>query len=186
MAMAMAMMMITGVLVCGKFSATLSCSCYLFVGDWGFEPGGGPRSPRMDDRREEEDESELVQDLEDCKLPDLEECKPPDFEGGEAPGSVIVKPECFIKQNNRNTSSLSAWVLKLLIVDSKLVIISRNYILTHCIVMTCSSNVTISGGAFEVEPFCRTTLFRGIFRFMFIFSSSRSSILSTSFLPARS
>ena len=87
----------------------LSCSCYLFVGDWGFEPGGGPRSPRRDDRREEEDESELVPDLEDCKLPDLEECKPPDFEGGEAPGSVIVKPECFIKQNNRNTSSRSAW-----------------------------------------------------------------------------
>ena len=90
----------------GKFPTSLSCSCYLFVGDWGFEVGG-PLSPRRDDRREEEDESELEPDLEDCKLPDLEDCKPPDLEGSEAPGSVIVKPECFMTQNNRNTSSLS-------------------------------------------------------------------------------
>ena len=70
---------------------------------------GGPLSPRREDRREEEEESVLEPDLEDCKLPDLEESEPPDLEGGEAPGSVIVKPECFMTQNSRNTSSLSAW-----------------------------------------------------------------------------
>ena len=78
---------------------------------------GGPLSPRREDRREEEEESVLEPDLEDCKLPsleecktpDLEECRPSDLEGGEAPSSVMVNPECFITQDNRKTSSLSPW-----------------------------------------------------------------------------
>ena len=94
-------MMITLIL---SVNPNLLSLTHLFVGDWGFEPRV-PLSPSRDDRRDEVDESEL----EDCKLPDLEECKPPDLEGGEAPGSVMVNPECFMTQDNRNTSSLSPW-----------------------------------------------------------------------------
>ena len=117
-----------------KFSSALlmSSKFYLFVGDAGFELRP---CPSREDLREELDKSEFdyynvdgddvgdfVEDhvdgdddgdddqdnLDESEFdPDFDEF--PDFEGGETPDSVIAKPECFMTQDKRNTSSRSPW-----------------------------------------------------------------------------
>ena len=172
---------------------------YLFVGDGGFELRP---CPSREDLREELDKSEFdyynvdgdgggdyVKDhvdgdddgdddednLDESEFdPDFDEF--PDFEGGETPHSVIAKPECFMTQDKRNTSSRSPWFWK----DGCGHFISweeekkfKNQCSGALMNLTCSSKVTIKGGAFEGDPFCLTTRFKGIFRFMFILTCKK-------------
>ena len=79
-------------------------------GDYGdYQVDGDDNGDYGDDYVDGDDDGDDDEDnLDESEFdPDFDEF--PDFEGGETPDSVIAKPECFMTQDKRNTSSRSPW-----------------------------------------------------------------------------